>query len=165
MKVTFTFQDGLIQSFPIRQKAFVIGRAASCHVSVKSSELSREHCRVDIVGQTIYLTDLNSSNGVYVDNVQLRPDVKTKYTTNQQLHMGDCYVVFDLSSEELTRSMINIRPLLESENQAGVTRIRKRSREVEEQKRESVQSTVLTLFAWALLLTCTFFLASSALFS
>ncbi len=165
MKVTFAFQDGLIQSFPIRQKAFVIGRAASCHVSVKSTELSREHCRVDIVGQTIYLTDLNSSNGVYVDSVQLRPDVKTKYSMTQQLQMGDCYVVFDLSSAELTRSMVNIRPLLENENQAGVTRIRKKSKAVEEEKRESTQSTILTLFAWVILLSLTYFLAEAALFS
>lgn len=164
MKVTFTFQDGLIQSFPIKQKAFVIGRAASCHISVKSSELSREHCRVDIVGQTIYLTDLNSSNGVYVDNVQLRPDVKTKYSTTQQLHMGDCYVVFDLSSAELTRSMVNIRPLL-NENQTGVTRIKKVTKAQVEEKRESTQSTILTLFAWALLLAFTFVLAQNALFS
>lgn len=162
MKVTFTFQDGLIQSFPIKQKAFVIGRAASCHICVKSSELSREHCRVDIVGQTIYLTDLNSSNGVYVDNVQLRPDIKTRYSTNQQLQMGDCYVVFDLSSPELTRSMVNIRPLLQNENQTGVTRIRKSRREAREQKRESTQSTVLTLMAWVLLLAFTFVLAKSA---
>ncbi len=165
MKVTFTFQDGLIQSFPIKQKAFVIGRSPNCHVAVKSSELSREHCRVDIVGQTIYLTDLNSSNGVFVDNVQLRPDVKTKYSMTQQLHMGDCYVVFDLSSAELTRSMVNIRPLLQNENQTGITKIKKSKKRIEDEKRESFQSTVLTLFAWVLLLSFTYAMASNALFS
>src|SRR5687768_6416615 len=124
MKVTFTFQDGLIQSFPITEKSFVIGRSNKCHVCVNSTELSREHCRVDILNHTIYLTDLGSSNGVFVDNVQLRPNIKTKYTTNQQLMMGDSYVIFDLSSPELTRSMAHIRPLLESENQTGVTKIK-----------------------------------------
>lgn len=165
MKITFTFQDGLIKSYPINQKSFVIGRSTKCHVCVNSSELSREHCRVDLVGSTIYLTDMNSSNGVFIDNVQLRPQVKTKYATTQQLLMGDCYVIFDLSSAELTRSMVNIRPLLNDENQTGVTRVKVRRKQIEEQKRESIQSTVLTLGAWAILLTFTFFLARAALFS
>jgi pSer/pThr/pTyr-binding forkhead associated (FHA) protein len=163
MKVTFTFEDGLIQSFPISQKTFMIGRSPSCHICVKSSELSREHCRVDVVGQSIYLTDVGSSNGVFVDNVQLRPQIKTKYSTTQQLMMGDCYVVFDLSSAELTRSLVNIRPLLMNENQTGVTRIKVGKKRAEAQKKESIQSTVLTLFAWVLLLSFTFVLAKSAL--
>lgn len=163
MKITFTFQDGLIQSFPIKVKSFIIGRSPTCQICVKSQELSREHCRVDIDQRNnIWLTDLNSSNGVFVDNVQLRANVKTKYLTTQQLMMGDCYVVFDLSSDELTRSMVNIRPLLQSENQTGVTKIKVRQKQLEMQKKEKTSSTVLTLVAWAFLLTGTFFLANSA---
>jgi pSer/pThr/pTyr-binding forkhead associated (FHA) protein len=162
MKVTFTFQDGVIQSFAIKDKSFVIGRSAKCDVCVKSSELSREHCKVDIVGQTIYLTDLGSSNGVYVDNVQLNPQVKTKYSTTQQLMMGDCYVVFDLSSAELTRSLVNIRPLLDKENQTGITRVHVPKKAELQVKKEKTSSTVLSLLAWVLLLAGTFFLANSA---
>jgi pSer/pThr/pTyr-binding forkhead associated (FHA) protein len=143
-------------------KSFIIGRSTSCHVSVKSTELSREHCRVDIVGNSIYLTDLKSSNGVFIDNVQLPANIKTKYALTQQLHMGDCYVVFDLSSAELTRSMANIRPLLQSENQTGVTNIKKHKKRLEAEKKEKTSSTILTLIAWAMLLTGTFFLANSA---
>lgn len=166
MKVTFTFEDGLIQSFKIKQKSFVIGRSANCHVSVKSSELSREHCKVHIDERNnIWITDLKSSNGVYVDNVQLRPNVKTRYLTTQQLMMGDCYVVFDLSSDELTRSMVNIRPLLQSENQTGLTKIKVSKKRAEAEKKEKTSSTVLTLAAWGLLLTFTFFLARAAFFA
>ena len=160
MKITFTFEDGVIKSFPIKGKSFVIGRSNKCHVCVPSSELSREHCRVDLVGQTIYLTDLNSSNGVYVDNVQLRPGVKTKYTTTQQLMMGESYVIFDLSSADLTRSILTPRSLLlQDENQTGVTRIKSYQKNVSEEKRESLQSTILTLLAWGFLLTGTYFLS------
>ena len=162
MKVTFTFQDGLIQSYPMKQKTFVIGRSNKCHVCVNSSELSREHCRVDIVGNTIYLTDLGSSNGVFVDNVQLPAHKKTKYSTNQQLHMGDCYVVFDLSSAELTRSMVNIRPLLENEGQTQVRKMKVGKKQVIQEKKEKFSSTFLTLVAWGLLLSGTYFLASTA---
>lgn len=164
MKVTFAFQDGLIQSYPIKQKSFVIGRSVSCHVAVKSSELSREHCRVEIEGKTVYLTDLGSSNGVFVDNVQLPANTRTRYLLTQQLQMGDCYVVFDLSSDELTRSMVNIRPLLQSENQTGVTKIKASKKRLEAERKEKTSSNVLTLMAWGILLIFTFFLASNALF-
>lgn len=162
MKVTFTFEDGLIQSYPIKQKSFTIGRSNKCHVCLNSSELSREHCKVDIVGQLIYLTDLDSSNGVYINNVQLKPHVKTKYSTNQQLSMGDCYVVFDLSSDELTRSMVNIRPLLENENQTQILKLKKNQKQILQQKKEKFSSTMLSLIAWAILLIGTFFLARTA---
>lgn len=162
MKVTFTFEDGLIQSYPIKEKSFTVGRSNKCHVCLNSSELSREHCKVDIVGQLIYLTDLDSSNGVYINNVQLKPHVKTKYSTNQQLSMGDCYVVFDLSSDELTRSMVNIRPLLENENQTQILKIKKNQKQILQQKKEKFSSTMLSLIAWAILLIGTFFLARTA---
>ncbi len=162
MKVTFAFQDGLIQSFPIKLQSFIIGRSNKCHVCVGSSELSREHCRVDIVGKTIYLTDLGSSNGVFVDNVQLPANKKTRYATTQQLHMGDCYVVFDLSSAELTRSMVNIRPLLENENQTQITKMKKNQKLETQQKKEAFSSTFLTLIAWGILLAGTSLLASLA---
>ncbi|MES2525762.1 MAG: FHA domain-containing protein [Bdellovibrionota bacterium] len=162
MKVTFTFQDGLIQSYPLKLKTFVIGRSNKCHVCVNSSELSREHCRVDIVGNNIYLTDMDSSNGVFVDNVQLAANKKTKYSTNQQLHMGDCYVVFDLSSAELTRSMVNIRPLLENEGQTQVRKMKVGKKQMAQEKKEKFSSSFLTLVAWGLLLTGTFILANIA---
>jgi pSer/pThr/pTyr-binding forkhead associated (FHA) protein len=158
MKITFTFEDGLIKSYPIKGKSFVIGRSNKCDVCVPSSELSREHCRVDLIGQTIYITDLNSSNGVFIDNVQVRPNTKTKYTTTQQLMMGDTYVIFDLSSAELTRSILTPRALLDSD-QTSATRIKSYKKNVDEEKRESIQSTVLTLLAWGFLLTGTYFLS------
>ncbi len=165
MKVTFTFQDGLIQTYPIKVKTFLIGRSASCHVCVKSSELSREHCRIEIDQRNnIWITDLKSSNGVYIDNVQIRSNVKVKYATTQQLFMGDCYVVFDLSSDELTRSMINVRPLLQNENQTGVTKLKARQKQVEAARKEKTSSTVLTLVAWGMLVSGTFFLFNAAFY-
>lgn len=162
MKITFTFEDGLIKSYPIKGKSFVIGRSNKCEVCVPSSELSREHCRIDIVGQSIYITDLESSNGVFIDNVQLRPKVKTKYSTTQQLLIGDCYVIFDLSSAELTRSILTPRALLDGE-QTSATRIKTyHSKNVSEVKRESFQSTFLTLLSWAILLAVTYVLVNLA---
>ncbi len=161
MKVTLTFQGGEIKSFPIKNKSFLIGRSNKCEVHVQSSEFSREHCRVDIVGQAIYLTDL-SSNGVFIDNLQLSPQKRTLYKTNQQLQIGECYVVFDLSSAELTRSMVNMRPLLQSENQTGITKLKVKKHEEAAKKRESKQSTFLVLVAWVFLLAGTFYLANTA---
>ncbi len=162
MKVTFTFQGGEIKSYPIKNKTFIIGRSNKCDVSIQSNDFSREHCRVDIVGQTIYLTDLNSSNGVFIDNRQLDPQKRTIYKTNQQLLIGECYVVFDLSSAELTRSMVNMRPLLQSENQTGITKLKVKKHEEAAKKRESKQSTFLVLVAWVFLLAGTFYLANTA---
>ncbi len=163
MKITFTFQDGAINAYPIREKSFTIGRSPKCNIKIDSMEFSREHCKVDIVGKSIFLTDLNSTRGVVVDNIPLLPGTRTRYMTTQQLMIGDSYVIFDLSSDELTRSIVNIRPLLQSDGQTAVTKVKSRKREAEQLKRESTQSTVLTLMAWGILLVGTFILARTAL--
>ncbi len=77
--------------------------------------------------------------------------------------MGDTYVIFDLSSAELTRSILTPRALLDQE-QTSATRIKTyHSKNVIEEKRESTQSTLLTLVAWILLLAGTWILANSAI--
>jgi hypothetical protein len=48
--------------------SLTIGRAPPSTVLLEGAEVSRAHCRIDVAGDTVTVTDLNSTNGTLVDN-------------------------------------------------------------------------------------------------
>ena len=59
------------RSFPFRLRIgptpLTIGRVATCNVVLSDATVSRTHCRIDLTGDAVVLTDLNSRNGTFVD--------------------------------------------------------------------------------------------------
>ncbi|HXJ00392.1 MAG TPA: SpoIIE family protein phosphatase [Micropepsaceae bacterium] len=53
-------------------KGVVIGRDSQTDLVLASAEVSRRHCRVDLTGSELIVTDLNSTNGTYVDGRRIR---------------------------------------------------------------------------------------------
>ncbi|GIW70470.1 MAG: hypothetical protein KatS3mg102_0012 [Planctomycetota bacterium] len=50
---------------------WVIGRGHSADVTVMDIKASRAHCRLERIGDSFYLQDLNSTNGTYVNGQQI----------------------------------------------------------------------------------------------
>lgn len=48
-------------------EAVTIGRSLECGVQVRDALLSRQHCRIEPIGSTWVLTDLNSRNGTFTN--------------------------------------------------------------------------------------------------
>jgi pSer/pThr/pTyr-binding forkhead associated (FHA) protein len=57
---------------------FLVGRAPDCFVRPAGEDLdmtvSRRHCAVEIDPDAVYIRDLKSLNGTYVNGEPLRPD-------------------------------------------------------------------------------------------
>lgn len=56
----------LLQEIDIGPGLTVIGRSASCHITIDDPLVSREHARIRVEGNRITLEDLGSRNGVQV---------------------------------------------------------------------------------------------------
>jgi pSer/pThr/pTyr-binding forkhead associated (FHA) protein len=69
---------------PVRGR-LTIGRGSECDLSLDEPEMSRKHAMIENSGEGIYLRDLGSSNGTFVNGVQVRDAV---------LHPGD-QIAFD----------------------------------------------------------------------
>lgn len=48
-----------------------IGRTPPAEIVLADSEVSRSHCRLTVQGEDLLVTDLNSTNGTFVDDVRL----------------------------------------------------------------------------------------------
>lgn len=73
------------QEFPLAD-GLVIGREASCDITLDSSEVSRRHARVVGGAQGLELEDLNSTNGVKIDG---RMSVRGRLQPGQLVVLGD----------------------------------------------------------------------------
>lgn len=69
---------------PVRTR-LTIGRGTECDLVLDEPEMSRRHALVENTGDGVYLRDLGSSNGTFVNGVQVRDAV---------LHPGD-QIAFD----------------------------------------------------------------------
>jgi FHA domain len=56
--------------------SLTIGRSAPCGLLLEGGEVSRAHCRVDVTDDDVTVTDLNSTNGTYVDDQRVTDTTK-----------------------------------------------------------------------------------------
>ncbi len=75
-----------VKRLVIRRQA-VIGRQAHCDIRVVSTEISREHCRIEIRDEGPVLVDLGSTNGTFIN----RKRVETH--DEVLLHDGDVILI------------------------------------------------------------------------
>jgi hypothetical protein len=79
------------QVFNITQVRTTIGRASSCTVALSGSGVSKEHATIVLTEDKLIISDLNSSNGTFVNGVRVQ---------NQKIKKGDKIalhdVIFDL---------------------------------------------------------------------
>src|SRR6188768_1099807 len=52
-------------------KAIVLGRTAPADVVLDDQQVSRNHCRVAVVMDEVFVNDLGSSNGTFVDGERI----------------------------------------------------------------------------------------------
>lgn len=64
--------DGLEQEYNIAFKEIIIGRSADATIQLKTNAaVSRRHALLTAHGDNVYITDLGSSNGTYVNGVRI----------------------------------------------------------------------------------------------
>jgi pSer/pThr/pTyr-binding forkhead associated (FHA) protein len=105
---------------PIRGR-LVIGRGSECDLILDEAEMSRKHAVIENFGDGIYLRDLGSSNGTFVNGVQVRdavlhPDDQIAFDRNRFLleapgmpPRSDTEVTVEEPSHNITQTMQAIR--------------------------------------------------------
>ena len=63
--------ESAVRRVALPQGSLTIGRALPSTLLLDAAEVSRAHCRIDVAGDDVTITDLNSTNGTVVDNKRL----------------------------------------------------------------------------------------------
>ncbi len=85
------------QEFEINSNPMFIGRSMECHISFSGHGVSRRHLKVEYSEGKIYITDLDSRNGTFVDDALIGSDVY-EYKKGEKIALGN-------STEEIVISV------------------------------------------------------------
>ncbi len=89
-----------------------VGRSLKCEFSVPLEDLSREHCKIELQGEDFFITDLGSSNGVWVNRVRLEPLKPCLITLDSNIVLANIYKLKIERVEFSTRSDIKNEPIV-----------------------------------------------------
>lgn len=64
--------------FILTQPFMTLGRSGSCDIQIATGHASREHARVSVLEDGIWIEDLNSTNGTFVNNERIEGLLKVK---------------------------------------------------------------------------------------
>tara|TARA_B100000029_G_scaffold228084_1_gene225850 strand:+ start:96 stop:749 length:654 start_codon:yes stop_codon:yes gene_type:complete len=66
-------ESGLSSKGPLllESDSQLLGKSVDCDVQIDNSFVSRKHCQIKILGEDLVVTDLDSKNGTFVNNVRL----------------------------------------------------------------------------------------------
>jgi pSer/pThr/pTyr-binding forkhead associated (FHA) protein len=74
------------RAISIKRSKLLIGRAEECDVRPLSEDVSRRHCAVHVGPADVWVEDLGSRNGTFVNGVRIKE--KTKVATGDLIRVG-----------------------------------------------------------------------------
>lgn len=82
------------KQWPLTQDTVIIGRDISCDIHISEKSLSKKHAKVELNGDEVSITDLQSTNGTEVQGTRLEADKSTVLKDNDQVKLGNVIVKF-----------------------------------------------------------------------
>lgn len=92
MKVKVKLPNGKYIEESSSKTSVVLGRSNKADIVIPDESLSRSHCLLEYNHGDFFITDLGSSNGIFLDGKKLIPDTRTPFTTFQELIVGQLEV-------------------------------------------------------------------------
>ncbi|MFN5534489.1 MAG: FHA domain-containing protein [Planctomyces sp.] len=117
MKVVLELQDqsANVRKITVRHD-IVIGRGSDCNLRLSSPQVSRRHCFLRVSRDGVTVTDLDSSNGTWVQGRRIPSGVRQEVGDGQQLSLGPIRFVVYLRQEAVAASILSSGTLHEVVN-------------------------------------------------
>ncbi len=121
----------LLAKYSIEHGEYLIGRDSACHILVDADQVSRHHARLTMTGFELIIEDAGSSNGVYIDGVQVQ--IPTRVRMDQEVQIGSAKLRIGLresASRQLAEALWDrdlgleaVREMLEAKKYRVITTI------------------------------------------
>jgi pSer/pThr/pTyr-binding forkhead associated (FHA) protein len=99
------------QRWTVQGETLIIGRGTDCDLVLPERQVSREHVKIKLIGDTYYVEDLDSKNGTWVNGQQLKGERTLKDGDEIQIALAvkiafvESEATAPLSAEEMAHSM------------------------------------------------------------
>lgn len=85
----------------------LIGRSPECHLRIASVQVSRRHCQIALRADGVYVEDLSSSNGTYLDGTRLRAGTPTYVRSGSLLELGPAKFLVEYDGPAPAQSLLS----------------------------------------------------------
>jgi pSer/pThr/pTyr-binding forkhead associated (FHA) protein len=79
--------------FNSNKDSLIIGRSLKCDFKVPREDLSREHCLLENINNEMFITDLDSKNGVKVNHIRIKPHTPVSITSESHVVLANNYLL------------------------------------------------------------------------
>jgi predicted nucleic acid-binding Zn-ribbon protein len=121
----------------IEKDSFVIGRSVKAEIVINDDRLSRQHVQITLVNEAIWIEDLGSSNGSFIDGKKLPPRQKVAYHTGQRLELANTpglhFNIEYQAAQHKTRTGIKLQEIMQAQ-EASQARIIEIPKEAQREK-------------------------------
>ncbi len=88
MRLEITKSNGQTEIFESIERTVIVGRSSKAHCLLKEDGISREHIKIELKGGKVFITDMNSSNGSFVQDTKLTPNMPTEWQIIYPVKIG-----------------------------------------------------------------------------
>ncbi len=81
-------QDETARIFPLDKRVIIIGRSRTSDIRLPAEGISRHHVRLEQRGDGWQVSDLNSTNGSFIEGLPMQGNVPYTWTRNKKLQIG-----------------------------------------------------------------------------
>ena len=60
------------QEIPLQEGKYILGRGEDCQITIPDSGISKKHAELEVDGEGVIVTDLQSSNGTFINGVKIQ---------------------------------------------------------------------------------------------
>jgi phage tail-like protein len=103
------FQGDVIRTLPLTFSVLTIGRSPENDLTLQHPGVSRQHVELSLTAGGLVVTDLESSNGSFIDDTRLLPHQPTRVEQGQTLRIGPFILAIRRSPTE--RPNGGVRPV------------------------------------------------------
>ena len=101
MKWAIRFLNGQLagQILPLQEGRYILGRGEDCQIVVPDEGISKKHAALEVDEQGVFIQDLKSSNGTFINGVKIQEsDIQKKE------RVSVCKTTFDIVNAEEQQS-------------------------------------------------------------
>jgi pSer/pThr/pTyr-binding forkhead associated (FHA) protein len=122
-RLILEFNQEVLKDYPVRSRSITIGRQEDNTIVLDNPRVSGYHARIDKTGSDYVLTDLQSTNGTFVNNVNV---VSRKLLHGDRIRIGEHLLLFVGTEKAKVEAERENIPL----NQTVIIGVKPKSKEV-----------------------------------
>lgn len=106
-------RNNKFEVFHTKNPEFIVGRASDCDIAIPSDVISRHHLKIAMTPEEMFIMDLKSANGTFINGQRLDPQKPYVITEKDSIRLGnmpDEIQIYDVREQHEILDSVDVKP-------------------------------------------------------